>query len=172
MIQVGDRLPATVLREYNEVETAACGLGPQPVEVQSAVAGKTIVIVAVPGAFTPTCSEQHLPGFVELSNDIKQAGADDVWCVSVNDAYVMGAWARDQKTAGKVRLMADGSADFAQAVGITLELASKGFGLRSGRYSLVAVDGVVKFLNVESSPDFAAGDAAKVLEQVKSLKAA
>ncbi len=168
MIQVGDKLPAVTLMEFNEVEGEGCSLGPNPVAVAQASAGKTIALFAVPGAFTPTCSAKHLPGYVEQAEALKAAGVDEIWCLSVNDAFVMGAWARDQKTAGKVRLLADGDAAFAQATGLTLDLNGKGLGLRSNRYSMLVKDGVVTQLNVEGPGQFAVSDAATLLAQVKA----
>ena len=114
MIKVGDTLPAATLMEFVEVEGNGCSLGPNPVDVAQASAGKTIALFAVPGAFTPTCSAKHVPGYVAKFAEFKAAGVDEIWCLSVNDAFVMGAWARDQKTEGKVRMLADGDAAFAQ----------------------------------------------------------
>ena len=125
----------------------------------------------MPGAYTPTCSSKHVPGFVEHADAFKAAGVDEIWCVSVNDAFVMGAWGRDQKTAGKVRMMADGSAAFAQATGLTLDLTARGMGLRSNRYSMLVVDGVVKSLNVEGPGKFEVSDAGTLLAQAKALPA-
>ena len=125
MIKVGDTLPATTLMEFMEAEGEGCSLGPNPVDVARATAGKTIALFALPGAFTPTCSAKHVPGYVENVAAFAAAGVDEIWCVSVNDAFVMGAWARDQKTAGKVRMLADGSAAFALATGLTLDLTAK-----------------------------------------------
>jgi peroxiredoxin len=125
-------------------------------------------LFALPGAFTPTCSAKHVPGYVEKAAELQAAGVDEIWCVSVNDAFVMGAWARDQNTAGKVRMMADGSADFARATGLTLDLTARGMGLRSNRYSMLVVDGVVKSLNVEAPGKFEVSDAATILAQCKS----
>ena len=119
MIKVGDALPNVTLQEYSEVEGNGCSIGPNPVKVAEAAAGKTIALFALPGAFTPTCSAKHVPGFVQQADELKKAGVDEIWCLSVNDAFVMGAWARDQKTNGKVRMLADGSADFAKATGLT-----------------------------------------------------
>jgi peroxiredoxin len=167
MIKVGDTLPATTLMEFMEVEGEGCSLGPNPVDVNKASAGKTIALFALPGAFTPTCSAKHVPGYVENVNAFKAAGVDEIWCVSVNDAFVMGAWAREQKTAGKVRMLADGSAAFAQATGLTLDLTSKGMGLRSNRYSMLVKDGKVATLNVEGPGKFEVSDAATLLAQAK-----
>ena len=128
MIKVGDTLPAATLMEFIEVEGNGCSLGPNPVDVTKASAGKTIALFALPGAFTPTCSAKHVPGYVENYEAFKAAGVDEIWCVSVNDAFVMGAWARDQKTGSKVRMLADGDAAFAKATGLTLDLTGKGLG--------------------------------------------
>ena len=168
MIQVGDKLPATTLMEFIDVESEGCSLGPNAVDVAQASAGKTIALFAVPGAFTPTCSARHVPGYVEQAEALKAAGVDEIWCVSVNDAFVMGAWARDQKTAGKLRMLADGDATFAQATGLTLDLNGKGLGLRSNRYSMLVKDGVVTQLNVEGPGKFEVSDAATLLAQVKA----
>ncbi|MDR7152946.1 peroxiredoxin [Hydrogenophaga palleronii] len=169
MIQVGDKIPATTLMEYSEVEGNGCSIGPNPVETQAASAGKTIAVFGLPGAFTPTCSAKHVPGYVEAFDELKAAGVDEVWCLSVNDAFVMGAWARDQKTGEKVRMLADGSADFAKATGLTLDLTGKGMGLRSNRYSMLVRDGVVESLNIEAPGKFEVSDAATLLAQAKAL---
>ena len=167
MIKVGDTLPAATLMEFIEVEGNGCSLGPNPVDVTKASAGKTIALFALPGAFTPTCSAKHVPGYVENYEAFKAAGVDEIWCVSVNDAFVMGAWARDQKTGTKVRMLADGSAAFAQATGLTLDLTSKGMGLRSNRYSMLVKDGKVATLNIEGPGKFEVSDAATLLAQAK-----
>ena len=169
MIQVGDKIPATMLMEYSEVEGNGCSIGPNPVETQAASSGKTIAVFGLPGAFTPTCSAKHVPGYVDAFDELKAAGVDEVWCLSVNDAFVMGAWARDQKTGEKVRMLADGSADFAKATGLTLDLTGKGMGLRSNRYSMLVRDGVVKSLNIEAPGKFEVSDAATLLAQAKAL---
>ncbi|HSV52006.1 MAG TPA: peroxiredoxin [Burkholderiaceae bacterium] len=167
MIKVGDTLPAGTLMEYSEVEGNGCSIGPNAVEISKATAGKTIALFALPGAFTPTCSAKHVPGYVEKFNELKAAGVDEIWCVSVNDAFVMGAWARDQKTEGKVRMLGDGSAAFAQATGLTLDLTAKGMGVRSNRYSMLIKDGKVTTLNVEGPGKFEVSDAATMLAQAK-----
>jgi peroxiredoxin len=171
MLKIGDRLPAGTLQEFVEVEGNGCSIGPNPFDIHKSTAGKTIAIFALPGAYTPTCSAKHVPGFVDKADELKAAGVDEIWCVSVNDAFVMGAWGRDQKTAGKVRMMADGSADFAKATGLTLDLTARGMGLRSNRYSMLVVDGVVKALNVEGPGKFEVSDAATLLAQARALKA-
>ena len=170
MIKVGDKLPAVTLTEFVEVEGNGCSIGPNPVDVAKAAAGKTIAIFALPGAFTPTCSAKHVPGYVEHHDALKAAGVDEIWCVSVNDAFVMGAWAREQGTAGKVRMLGDGSADFAKAVGLTLDLTARGMGLRSNRYSMLVKNGVVKTLNVEAPAKFEVSDAATLLAQARTIK--
>jgi len=168
MIKVGDKLPAGTLHEFVEVEGNGCSIGPNAFDIEKATAGKTIALFALPGAFTPTCSAKHVPGFVEKADELRAAGVDEIWCVSVNDAFVMGAWGRDQKTAGKVRMMADGSGDFARATGLTLDLTARGMGLRSNRYSMLVVDGVVKTLNIEAPGKFEVSDAATILGQCKT----
>ena len=166
MIKVGDKLPAGSLQEFIEVEGNGCSIGPNSFDIEKSTAGKKIVIFGLPGAYTPTCSAKHVPGYVEKAEALKAAGVDEIWCVSVNDAFVMGAWGRDQKTAGKVRMMADGSADFAKATGLTLDLSARGMGLRSTRYSMLVEDGVVKTLNVEAPGKFEVSDADTMLKSV------
>ncbi len=168
MIKIGDTLPAATLMEFSEVEGNGCSIGPNPVDVNSAAAGKTIALFAVPGAFTPTCSAKHVPGYVAKADELKAAGVDEIWCVSVNDAFVMGAWARDQKTGAKVRMLADGDAAFAKATGLTLDLNGKGLGLRSNRYSMLVKNGTVAKLNIEGPGKFEVSDAGTLLAQVKS----
>jgi glutaredoxin/glutathione-dependent peroxiredoxin len=167
MIKVGDPLPNVTLQEYSEVEGEGCSIGPNPVKVAEAAKGKTIALFALPGAFTPTCSAKHVPGFVQHADELKKAGVDEIWCVSVNDAYVMGAWARDQKTGGKVRMLGDGSAEFAKAVGLTLDRTAAGMGIRSQRYSMLVKDGKVASLNVEAPGKFEVSDAATLLAQAR-----
>jgi glutaredoxin/glutathione-dependent peroxiredoxin len=171
MLKVGDKLPTGSLQEFIEVEGNGCSLGPNAFDVEKATAGKKIAIFALPGAYTPTCSAKHVPGYVEQAAALQAAGVDEIWCVSVNDAFVMGAWGRDQKTGGKVRMMADGSAAFAQATGLTLDLTSRGMGLRSNRYSMLVVDGVVKSLNVEAPGKFEVSDAGTLLKQAQEVLA-
>ena len=171
MIQIGDKLPAATLYEFVDVETEGCSIGPNPVNVPQAAAGKTIALFALPGSFTPTCSAKHVPGYIQQFDALRAAGVDEIWCVSVNDAFVMGAWGRDQGTAGKVRMMGDGSAEFAQAVGLTLDLNARGMGLRSNRYSMLVKDGVVQTLNVEGPGQFEVSDAETILAQAQQAKA-
>jgi peroxiredoxin len=171
MLKVGDKLPAGSLQEFIEVEGNGCSLGPNTFDVAKATAGKKIAIFALPGAYTPTCSAKHVPGYVAQADALRAAGVDEIWCVSVNDAFVMGAWGRDQHTSGKVRMMADGSAAFAAAVGLTLDLSAKGMGLRSQRYSMLVVDGTVKTLNIEAPGKFEVSDAGTMLAQAKTALA-
>ena len=169
MLKVGDKLPAGTLSEFVEVEGDGCSIGPNSFDILQALAGKTIAIFALPGAFTPTCSAKHVPGYVEKADAFKTAGVDEIWCVSVNDPFVMGAWARDQGTAGKVRMMGDGSADFTKAAGMTFDLTARGMGVRSQRYSMLVVDGVVKALNLEAPGKFEVSDAATLLGQAQGV---
>jgi glutaredoxin/glutathione-dependent peroxiredoxin len=171
MLKVGDKLPAGTLQEFVEVEGNGCSIGPNSFEIDKSTAGKTIALFALPGAYTPTCSAKHVPGYVEKADALRAAGVDEIWCVSVNDAFVMGAWGRDQKTAGKVRMMADGSAAFTQATGLVLDLTARGMGVRSNRYSALVVDGVVRTLNVEGPGKFEVSDADTLLAQVAATKA-
>lgn len=168
MIKIGENLPAATLMEFSEVEGNGCSLGPNPVDVVKASAGKTIAVFALPGAFTPTCSAKHVPGYIDNFAAFKDAGVDEIWCISVNDAFVMGAWARDQKTDGKVRMLGDGSAEFSKAVGLTLDLTARGMGVRSNRYSMLLKDGKVASLNVEGPGKFEVSDAATLLAQAKA----
>jgi peroxiredoxin len=144
-INVGDRIPSVALKQLTPE-------GVKEVATDEIFRGKRIVLIAVPGAFTPACSQRHLPGYVERSADIKAKGIDEIACVAVNDAFVMGAWGRDQKAEGKVRMLADGSGDFTRALGLELDLSKGGLGIRSKRYSMLVDDGVVKSLNVEQQP--------------------
>ena len=168
MIKVGDKLPAGKLQEFVEIEGNGCSIGPNTFELDKLTAGKKIAVFGLPGAFTPTCSAKHVPGYVEKAEEFKKAGVDEIWCISVNDPFVMGAWGRDQKTAGKVRMMADGSADFAKATGLTFDLTARGMGVRSQRYSMLIDDGVVKSLNIEAPGKFEVSDADTLLKQAKA----
>lgn len=170
MIKIGDKLPAGNLQEFVEVEGDGCSIGPNTFDVEKISAGKTIAIFGLPGAFTPTCSAKHVPGYLQEADALKAAGVDEVWCVSVNDPFVMGAWARDQKSVGKVRMMADGSADFAKATGLTFDLTSRGMGVRSQRYSMLVKDGVVRALNIEAPGKFEVSDAKTLVGQAQQLK--
>ena len=168
MIKVGEKLPAGTLREFIEVATEGCSVGPNEVDVAAATAGKTIALFALPGAFTPTCSAQHVPGYRDHAEQLKAAGVDEIWCVSVNDAFVMGAWGRELHSTGKVRMMGDGSADFTKGTGLTLDLTARGMGLRSNRYSMLVKDGKVATLNIEGPGKFEVSDADTMLSQAKA----
>ena len=165
-ITVGDKLPEGTLQEFIEVEGNGCTVGPNTFKVEDMVKGKKIAIFALPGAFTPTCSAKHVPSYMENLDALKQKGVDEVWCLSVNDPFVMGAWSRDQKAGGKIRFMADGSAEYTRKRGLTLDLTQRGLGLRSNRYSMLVDDGVVKSLNVEAPGKFEVSDAKTMLSQV------
>jgi glutaredoxin/glutathione-dependent peroxiredoxin len=144
-IKVGDKVPSVTLRQVTPE-------GPKEVSSDEFFRGKKVVLFAVPGAFTPACSQRHLPGYVDKASDIKAKGIDEIACVAVNDAAVMGAWGKDQKTEGKVTMLADGSGDFVRALGLELDLTKGGLGVRSKRYSMLVDNGVVKSLNVEAQP--------------------
>ena len=165
-IQVGDRLPAGTLQEFIETETEGCSLGPNTFKVEDLVKGKRIALFALPGAFTPTCSAKHVPGYLANYEALKAKGVDEVWCISVNDPFVMGAWGRDQKAGGKLRMLADGSAEYTKKLGLELDLTARGFGLRSQRFSMLVDDGVVKSLNIEGPGKFEVSDAETMLKQL------
>jgi len=164
-IKVGDRLPEGTLQEFIEVEGNGCTIGPNTFKVEDLVKGKKIAIFALPGAFTPTCSAKHVPSYITNLDALKAKGVDEVWCISVNDAFVMGAWSKDQKAGGKIRFMADGSAEYTKKLGLTLDLTARGLGVRSNRYSMLVEDGVVKTLNVEGPGKFEVSDGATMLTQ-------
>jgi peroxiredoxin len=165
MLKVGDKLPAGSLQEFIEVEGNGCSIGPNSFDIAQATAGKTVAIFGLPGAYTPTCSAKHVPGYVENAAALAEAGVAEIWCVSVNDAFVMGAWGRDQKATGKVRMMADGSADYTKKLGLELDLTARGMGIRCHRFSMLVDDGVVKTLNVEGPGKFEVSDAGTMLKQ-------
>lgn len=165
-IKIGDRLPQGELREFIEVETEGCALGPNKFNVADLVKGRKIAVFAVPGAYTPTCSAKHVPGYVQHAADFKNKGIDEIWCVAVNDPFVMGAWGRDQKATGVVRMMSDGNADFTKALGLDADFSKGGLGTRSQRYSMLVEDGVVKQLNVEEAGKFEVSDADTLLKQI------
>jgi peroxiredoxin len=166
MIKVGDRLPEGTLTEFIETETAGCSLGPNAFKVSDLVKGKKIAIFGLPGAFTPTCSAKHVPSYLANYDKLKAKGVDEIWCISVNDAFVMGAWGRDQKASGKIRMMADGSAEYAKKLGLELDLIARGLGVRMNRMSMLVDDGVVKQLNVEGPNKFEVSDAETMLKQM------
>ena len=146
-IQVGDRLPSGKFMTMGES-------GPEPVNSEDFFKGRRVALFAVPGAFTPTCSAKHLPGFRDQAEALKAKGVDEIACLSVNDVFVMGAWAKDQGVAAKVTLLADGNGDFTRALGLEMDGSRFGMGLRSQRYSMIVNDGVVESLNVEQPGQF------------------
>ena len=165
-IKVGDRLPDGQLSEFIEVETAGCALGPNTFNVAELVKGKKIVVFGLPGAYTPTCSAKHVPSYLQHYDALKAKGVDEIWCLSVNDAFVMGAWGRDQHAIGKVRMMADGAADYTKKLGLELDLTARGMGVRCQRFSMLVEDGVVKALNIEGPGKFEVSGADTMLKQV------
>ena len=166
-IKVGDRIPDGTLTEMVDTERPGCTIGPNAFAVGEITKGKKIAIFGLPGAFTPTCSAKHVPSYVQNFDKLRAKGVDEVWCVSVNDAFVMGAWGRDQKSGGKVRMMADGSADFTRALGLEQDLSASGMGVRAKRFSMLVVDGVVKTLNLEHPGKFEVSDADTMLSQAR-----
>ncbi|MEP7180804.1 MAG: peroxiredoxin [Betaproteobacteria bacterium] len=165
-IKVGDTLPAGALSEYVEVEGNGCSVGPNSFAMDTLTKGRKVVIFGLPGAFTPTCSAKHVPSYVANIDKLKAKGVAEVICMSVNDAFVMGAWARDQKTGGKVRMMGDGSAAYSKALGLELDLVARGMGVRCQRFSMLVDDGVVKTLNIEAPGKFEVSDAETMLRQL------
>ncbi len=165
-IKVGDRVPEATLFEFIEVEGNGCSIGPNAFKVEEITKGKKIAVFGLPGAFTPTCSAQHVPSYVKNYDALKAKGINEVWCVAVNDAFVMGAWARDQKTAGKVRMMADGSAELTKKMGLELDLTARGLGLRMQRFSMVIDNGVVSQLNIEAAGKYEVSSAEAMLAKL------
>jgi peroxiredoxin len=158
MIKVGDKLPSVKLKSRIQGDT-------KDLTTEDIFAGKKVALFGLPGAFTPTCSAKHLPGYVEHADAIRAKGVDTIACLSVNDAFVMDAWGKDQKVGDKVMMLADGSADFARAVGLELDLTANGMGVRIKRFSMLVENGVVKTLNVEKPGAFEVSDAATILGQ-------
>ena len=159
MIKVGDRLPEAT---FNTMTAE----GPKPKTTDEIFAGKKVVLFALPGAFTPTCSNNHVPGYRDNFDALKAKGVDTIAVTSVNDAFVMGAWQKAQACEGKIEFLGDGSAKFAKAVGLELDLTERGMGVRSKRYSMLVEDGVVKSLNIEEGPGAEASGAVTMLGQV------
>ncbi len=158
-IQPGDRLPETTLVKVTEN-------GPEQVSSAEYFKGRKVALFSVPGAFTPTCSAKHLPGYVDKAGEIKAKGVDEIVCTAVNDAFVMGAWSKNGAADGKVTMLADGNGDFAQAVGLTMDGKAFGMGQRGQRYSMIVNDGVVEQLNVEAPGEFKVSSADHMLEQL------
>jgi peroxiredoxin len=165
MIQVGDRIPDAVLTESTEFGDA-CPVAPSKVSVAEATQKKRIVIFGLPGAYTPTCSAKHVPGYLARLPDLKAKKVDEVWCISVNDGYVMAAWGREQKAIGKVRMLGDGNGDFAKKLGVDADLSGANMGLRMKRFSMLVDDGVVKSFNLEAPGKFEVSDADTMLKQL------
>ena len=165
MIQVGDRIPDATLFESTEMGEF-CPVSPGKVSVAEAIKGKKIVIFGLPGAYTPTCSAKHVPGYLANLDAMKAKGVDEVWCVSVNDGYVMAKWGMDEKAFGKIRFLGDGSAEFAKKLGLEQDLNSAGMGMRMKRSSLLVDDGVVKAVNVEQPGKFEVSNAETMLKQL------
>jgi peroxiredoxin len=165
-IQVGDRLPAGTLMEYYDVEKDGCSVGPNPVTIESLTRGRKMVLFGLPGAFTPTCSAKHVPSYLADYDRLKAKGVDTIACMSVNDAFVMGAWGRDLHADGKVRMLADGSAAYTKALGLELDLTARGMGVRCQRFSMLVDDGIVKTLNVEAPGKFEVSGADTMLQQL------
>jgi peroxiredoxin len=158
-IKVGDKVPSATFMEMKDG-------GPKPVKTDDLFAGKKVVVFALPGAFTPTCSAKHVPGFVQHAEEFKAKGVDAIACVSVNDAFVMGAWGENQKAGDKVMMLADGNGDFTRAVGLEMDGSRFGMGKRSQRYAMIVDNGVVTELNVEEPGAFSVSSAEHVLKQL------
>lgn len=158
-IKVGDRVPGATLYRMGAG-------GPEPVSTDEYFRGRKVVLFGLPGAFTPTCSAKHVPGYVQHADEFAAKGVDAIACISVNDAFVMGAWGKDQKVGDKIDMLADGSADFAKAMGLDLDLSERGFGIRSQRFAMVVEDGKVKALAVEEKPGLDVSAAEKMLDKV------
>jgi peroxiredoxin len=165
-IKVGDKLPAGTLSEYIEVEGNGCSVGPNTFNVEDLTKGKKVVIFGLPGAFTPTCSAKHVPSYLADRDKLAAKGVDEIICMSVNDPFVMGAWAREQKSAGKVRMMADGSAAYTKALGLEFDLTARGMGVRCQRFSMLVDNGIVKTLNIEAPGKYEISDGDTMLKQL------
>jgi peroxiredoxin len=165
-IKIGDTLPEGKIQEFIEVESEGCTLGPNTFSVHDLTRGKKIAIFGLPGAYTPTCSAKHVPGYLEHYAALRAKGVDEIWCFSVNDAFVMGAWGRDQKATGKIRMMADGSGEFTRKLGLEFDLTAAGFGVRSKRFSMLVDDGIVRQLNVEAAGKYETSDAETMLREI------
>ena len=163
MIKMNDAVPESTLSESIEFGQA-CPVSPKTVKVSEAIAGKRIVVFGLPGAYTPTCSAKHLPGFLHELASLRKKGVDEVWCVSVNDGYVMAAWGKEQNAIGKIRMLGDGNAEWTRKLGLETEIP--GMGLRMKRFSMLIEDGKVKQLNVESPGKFEVSDAVTMLKQL------
>jgi peroxiredoxin len=165
-IKAGDKLPDGKLMESTEFDSATqCAMGPKEVNVAEAAKGKKIAIFGLPGAYTPTCSAKHVPSYLQNLDALKAKGVNEVWCVATNDAFVMAHWGKDQKALGKIRFLADGSGDWAKALGLELDLTARGMGKRMNRFSLLVDNGTVKQVNLEAPGKFEVSDGATMLKQ-------
>lgn len=166
-IKVGERLPDGKLKETTEFDSGtSCAMPPKDVQVAEAAKGKRIAIFGLPGAYTPTCSAKHVPGYLQSHEELKRRRVDEIWCVATNDAYVMAHWGREQKALGKIRFLADGNGEWTRALGLEIDRTSAGMGIRMQRFSMFVDDGVVKQLNVEAPGKFEVSDAATMLRQL------
>jgi peroxiredoxin len=165
-IKVGDKMPAGTLQEYHDTAEGGCSIGPNPVDTDAFFKGRKVALFGLPGAFTPTCSAKHAPGYIQNYEALKAKGVAAIACLAVNDAFVMGAWGRDLKAQGKVHMLADGSADYTKKLGLELDLTARGMGVRCQRFSMLVDDGVVKTLNVEAGGQFEVSSAETMLKQV------
>lgn len=165
-IKAGDKLPDGKLTESTEFDSATqCAMAPKEVQVAEAVKGKKIAIFGLPGAYTPTCSAKHVPSYLSNRDKLMAKGVNEIWCVAVNDGFVMAHWGRDQKALGKIRFLGDGSAAWAKALGLGLDLNARGMGMRMQRFSMLVDNGVVKSLNVEGPGKFEVSDGATMVKQ-------
>ncbi|MGH6876303.1 MAG: peroxiredoxin [Rhizomicrobium sp.] len=158
-IKIGEKVPSATLMQMK-------GGAPQPVKTDDLFRGRKVAVFALPGAFTPTCSAKHLPGFVQHADELRKKGVDAIACVSVNDAFVMGAWGESQAAGDKVMMLADGNGDFTRALGLEMDASKYGMGKRSQRFSMIVDDGVVKQLNVEEPGAYSVSSAEHMLQQV------
>lgn len=166
MIKAGDQLPDVTLYEYNNDE-GVCAIGPSAFSIRERCKQKKVVIFGLPGAFTPTCSEQHVPGYVASAQALAEAGIDEVLCISVNDAFVMNAWGNSLQVGDTVRMIGDGNGEFSEALGLIQDLSGRGLGRRSRRYAMVVDDLVVTHVAVEAPGKFELSDAASILAVVR-----
>ena len=164
-IEIGEKIPDATLTESLEFGDA-CPVAPSQVKVAEATKGKRIVLFGLPGAFTTTCSAKHVPSYLAKADDLKAKGVDEIWCVAVNDGYVMAAWGREQKALGKIRFLGDGSAELAEKIGLDIDLGFAGMGKRMNRFSMLLEDGVVKQLNIEPPREFGVSSAETMLKQL------
>jgi len=162
-VQIGDRIPDASLYESLEFGEA-CPVSPKKISVAEATKGKRVVVFGLPGAYTPTCSSKHVPGYLEHLAQLAGKGVDEVWCVSVNDGYVMAAWGREQKAIGKIRMLGDGSGELTKKLGLETDLTPNGMGYRMKRFSMLVDDGVIRQLNVEAPGKFEVSDAVTMLK--------